>query len=870
MRLADIILPSHREIILVPHYQHHFDGEEFIMFYARRLVVGAIFALLLTNVTAFATGWNQPITWQPEELHYTIGNGQGAATPVVVIFRSSIELENVEIKPRADIYPFVKISPSHFDRIEPETDYEVIIRYSIPPRTPECIIKSALELWSNGHLVRKQMTAFITVDYGDIMIRPEAAVISEVAADCLRSEPNDDTLLFVCGFDEIAPLAEDDILVAGVTPHTPAGLLRRVVDVSLGPNGMVVTTVGASLDEVLGQGTLSVSKRLTQTDLSSAVAADGARLASDCPTEFCADLLDLTIFENNVGKVTANGQVAFDPHFDFSASFDWDTGLDELSMIQTIDEFATFTFEATLNSELDKEKSADVFTFSPIVIWAGYVPVVIVPKIEVVAGAKGSASVGIKTEIQQEATASAGLRYQHGDWIPVQEFSTSFPSSSTEIHANANLKGYAGPELGLYLYGIAGPYANLHAYLDLNADIHSTPWWTLHGGLEAFVGARLEILDNEIANYETDDLLGYRVLLAQAPEVDPGHVSGVVSDAVTGERLPEVQVDVELHGEHVTTAFSDAQGSYQVDLTPESQYQLTYLKAGYLASTYYNVEVREDETTYLEQVLEIDESHGGPGSVSGNIVNALSGDGVSGLTVDLREGLNARTGPVAVTTSTGNNGYYSLSDLLAGSYTAEAHGQGYITTFFSVICIGGQESPNQNASITPILPPGETRIVLTWGASPRDLDSHSSGPLPGGGRFHMYYPYQGLRTPWPDDVYLDLDDVTSWGPETTTWKRQNAGTYRYSVHDYTNRWSLSSNALSLSGAQVRVYSEEGLIAHFNVPTGQPGTLWSVFEMEEGVIRPVNRMSFESDPSSVDSWGADAPMIDDETQRKKAN
>ena len=32
--------------------------------------------------------------------------------------------------------------------------------------------------------------------------------------------------------------------------------------------------------------------------------------------------------------------------------------------------------------------------------------------------------------------------------------------------------------------------------------------------------------------------------------------------------------------------------------------------------------------------------------------------------------------------------------------------------------------------MTPILPAGETRIVLTWGEFPSDLDSHLTGPAP--------------------------------------------------------------------------------------------------------------------------------------------
>lgn len=53
--------------------------------------------------------------------------------------------------------------------------------------------------------------------------------------------------------------------------------------------------------------------------------------------------------------------------------------------------------------------------------------------------------------------------------------------------------------------------------------------------------------------------------------------------------------------------------------------------------------------------------------------------------------------------------------------------------------------------------------------------------------------------------------------------------------------------LSNSGAQVRVYRGSDLVAVFNVPTNQGGTLWTVFELSGSTITPINTMSYESEP-----------------------
>jgi formylglycine-generating enzyme required for sulfatase activity len=78
------------------------------------------------------------------------------------------------------------------------------------------------------------------------------------------------------------------------------------------------------------------------------------------------------------------------------------------------------------------------------------------------------------------------------------------------------MKGYAGAQLSLMLYGVTGPYAELDAYLKLEADTAGDPWWTLYGGLEALGGVKMEVLGHSLADYESPSIIGYRLALAQA------------------------------------------------------------------------------------------------------------------------------------------------------------------------------------------------------------------------------------------------------------------------------------------------------------------------------------------------------------------
>ena len=72
------------------------------------------------------------------------------------------------------------------------------------------------------------------------------------------------------------------------------------------------------------------------------------------------------------------------------------------------------------------------------------------------------------------------------------------------------------------------------------------------------------------------------------------------------------------------------------------------------------------------------------------------------------------------------------------------------------------------------------RVVLTWGEAPKDLDSHLSFP-----NNHVFFSAKnGTQT------NLDVDDTTSYGPETITIEKKLDGQrYVYAVHDYSNSGS---------------------------------------------------------------------------------
>lgn len=147
------------------------------------------------------------------------------------------------------------------------------------------------------------------------------------------------------------------------------------------------------------------------------------------------------------------------------------------------------------------------------------------------------------------------------------------------------------------------------------------------------------------------------------------------------------------------------------------------------------------------------------------------------------------------------------------------------------------------------------RIILTWGAEPRDLDSHLVGPGVDGGRFHIYYAdrnyYNDGSYSSDSELYaadLDYDDVTSFGPEVTTIHTFTPGTYYFYVHDYTTYSSDTSEIMSYSGATVKVYrgTSNTPIAAYQISPGKQGVIWNVFQLniQNGNVRisPINTYS----------------------------
>ena len=322
-----------------------------------------------------------------------------------------------------------------------------------------------------------------------------------------------------------------------------------------------------------------------------------------------------------------------------------------------------------------------------------------------------------------------------------------------------------------------------------------------------------------------------------------------------------VSVSFAASGTIVDNATTNTSGDYSQDNLSLGTYTLTFTKSNFNdANLSANLETDNQSITANVTLLADNCS---AGTIAGKITDAVSGNGVSGVSINVRSGLNVTSGSTTGTdNTTATNGTYTLSSMNAGGYTIEASKSGYITAYFNVNVCGNLI--NQNTNVSEELSSGTMRIILHWGASSglTIVDSHITGPDNLSGRFHIYYPsskrnffyYSNDQTcsgctasQKSDNVTLDKDDTSAPGTETITipsgsWR---SGTYRYSAHDYTNaggNGNASSTKFAKSGTTVKVYYN-GTETTYNVPN-LAGTVWKVFTIDgdSKVITTVNSMT----------------------------
>lgn len=132
------------------------------------------------------------------------------------------------------------------------------------------------------------------------------------------------------------------------------------------------------------------------------------------------------------------------------------------------------------------------------------------------------------------------------------------------------------------------------------------------------------------------------------------------------------------------------------------------------------------------------------------------------------------------------------------------------------------------------------QFTLTWDENPSDLDSHLWTPFIEDDSYHIFFASRGDSAGAPY-VDLDVDDITSYGPEHITIYDEFPGTYTFAIYHYSG-----TGDISMSGAEVGILEPDGAVQVFTVPEAAASANWwwhvCSIDGTTGVVTPVNSIS----------------------------
>ncbi len=363
--------------------------------------------------------------------------------------------------------------------------------------------------------VQRSAASTLTAEAEAPAIAAETRVLSRSSLRHLAEVSGDAGILT---FSEITPeleaLRPGEIIVGDVSNAAPEGFLRRIVSTTHQGNGLRLETEFASLEEVIVDGQLRFSTPLDPDDvISYSVAADGVTLvgwsppgARRRPSGHAMPLAQQRPFEIQLSNVRIldvaeiNGMITFEPTLDLD--IDWRFGkLRTASVTLTANEEARLSIRQTRFSA----GVGEVFEITRLhlgatTLFVGPVPVVVSYDLVVHVGLLGDVQVGVEHSIVQTASLTGGLTYEDGHISPYSDFDNDFRYSAPSVFLESAVKAYAGPELFVKLYGVAGPYVNVHGYLKVEVHAGIESYVQVLGGLEANAGLKFElnILSNKV------------------------------------------------------------------------------------------------------------------------------------------------------------------------------------------------------------------------------------------------------------------------------------------------------------------------------------------------------------------------------------
>lgn len=375
-----------------------------------------------------------------------------------------------------------------------------------------------------------------------IVIKDEVRVLDESARESLEAfdldlESGAGELRFQVGDPSIAAFEVGQILVTepvlGVAPH---GFLQRIKGKREEGGEIVFTTEQATLEDVFEEAIIDYFQTLTADDLVSTTAhyegirfelpnVAGAVSEKKVGYEFAVDF-DKVLVDLDGDHETKDDQLRIDGKFKFNAGAEakidigW-TGLKHFKFLLHVSEEADVTLTGALKKEFEKQIEVASYSFGTFTVMVGIVPVVFAIDMELSVGASGKLEAHLVVKAAQSAGLKLGAEYKDGKWANLSGFDSNFDFPTPDITAKASARGYVRPQLGISIYGLAGPYAFAQAFVEADAEYKRDPFWTVDAGLDFGMGLVVKLpVVGKLADWH-DSFEALRKKLGDSPNEKP-------------------------------------------------------------------------------------------------------------------------------------------------------------------------------------------------------------------------------------------------------------------------------------------------------------------------------------------------------------
>jgi Fibronectin type III domain len=337
----------------------------------------------------------------------------------------------------------------------------------------------------------------------------KTVVLSAASLATLTLVGTDGSLVFTSPTTQVSSIAAGDIVVAGVSSATPAGLMAQVTSVTSSGSTLTLATTPASLDQALSAAGFGITSQLTQSQVTSFTAARaGVKLlpAASAPASASPGSITLSLnanlYKDSQGRaVSVAGSITLTPQMSFSASITCCTHTAS-HFTGTVTAAASLSLKAALSHDISGDITLGTLHFAPITITVAGVPVVILPTLTVKLTASGTITAGLSS--RAGASVTTGAKVATADSAvtvtPVFTHTTYF----APLTVYGKVEAAAGPEadLSATVDGLPGPdLTDTLSLPKLTADPAATPWWTLSAENVVALDYQLKLLDHLLASY---------------------------------------------------------------------------------------------------------------------------------------------------------------------------------------------------------------------------------------------------------------------------------------------------------------------------------------------------------------------------------